>query len=275
MRAEHPEYNGIKTYKIPAADALQLFAAKHPDLPRDVALNKEAKKNLVHYSTTQPVAFAKMQWAKAKRMWFFYYRGGGVHYISTAMRIWQVVLVLAAGLGLLAGLIRRRDALLGAALLTIAFSTADPHDRGLPGPLQRAADAAADRDRRRRLVPRRSGARAPSPDAGPATMPAWTSDESESGTAVARAAPASCARDRASSATARCGSAAARRSSRRASYVEAATTLPVITGILNVWQHDPPDVARDHAKLTPTTRTASCSASASATRRRRATTRAR
>jgi 4-amino-4-deoxy-L-arabinose transferase-like glycosyltransferase len=124
LRAKHPEYEGLKTYKIPAADALELFAAKHPDLPRDVALNKEAKKNLVDYSTTQPVAFAKMQWAKAKRMWFFYYRGGGVHYISTAMRIWQVVLVLAAGLGLLAGLIRRGDGLLGAALLTIAFSTA-------------------------------------------------------------------------------------------------------------------------------------------------------
>jgi len=86
-------------------------------------LNQEAKKNLIHYSTTQPVAFAKMQWAKAKRMWFFYYRGGGVHYISTPMRIWQVGLVLAAGLGLLAGLIRRRDAVLGAALLTLAFST--------------------------------------------------------------------------------------------------------------------------------------------------------
>src|ERR1700712_2104158 len=33
-------------------------------------------------------------------------------------------------------------------------------------------------------------------------------------------------------------------------YVEAGTTIPVITGILNVWQHDPADVARDHAKLT-------------------------
>jgi probable F420-dependent oxidoreductase len=32
-------------------------------------------------------------------------------------------------------------------------------------------------------------------------------------------------------------------------YVEAGRTLPVITGILNVWQHDPADVARDHAKL--------------------------
>ena len=33
-------------------------------------------------------------------------------------------------------------------------------------------------------------------------------------------------------------------------YVEASSTLPVITGILNVWQHDPADVAREHAKLT-------------------------
>ncbi len=123
LRAAHPEYKDRKTYKIPAADALELFAAKHPDLPRDQALSREAKKNLIHYSTTQPLAFAKMQWAKAKRMWFFYYRGGGVHYISTPMRIWQVVLVLACGLGLLAGLIRRRDPMLGAVLLTVAFST--------------------------------------------------------------------------------------------------------------------------------------------------------
>src|SRR5947208_1385117 len=33
-------------------------------------------------------------------------------------------------------------------------------------------------------------------------------------------------------------------------YIEAGTGIPVITGILNVWQHDPADVARDHARLT-------------------------
>jgi probable F420-dependent oxidoreductase len=33
-------------------------------------------------------------------------------------------------------------------------------------------------------------------------------------------------------------------------YVEASTTIPVVTGILNVWQHDPADVAREHAELT-------------------------
>lgn len=33
-------------------------------------------------------------------------------------------------------------------------------------------------------------------------------------------------------------------------YVEAGTSIPVVTGILNVWQHDPADVAREHRKLT-------------------------
>jgi len=33
-------------------------------------------------------------------------------------------------------------------------------------------------------------------------------------------------------------------------YLEAGSTLPVATGILNVWQHEPADVARAHAELT-------------------------
>ena len=58
------------------------------------ALQKEAKQEPDPLLDARSrVAFAQMQWAKAKRMWFFYYRGGGVHYISTPMRIWQVVLV--------------------------------------------------------------------------------------------------------------------------------------------------------------------------------------
>jgi probable F420-dependent oxidoreductase len=32
-------------------------------------------------------------------------------------------------------------------------------------------------------------------------------------------------------------------------YVEATSTLPVLTGILNIWQHDPADVARDASRL--------------------------
>jgi probable F420-dependent oxidoreductase len=33
-------------------------------------------------------------------------------------------------------------------------------------------------------------------------------------------------------------------------YLEASSTIKVITGILNVWQHEPADVARDHARIT-------------------------
>ena len=124
LRAKHPELDGTKTYKIPAKYALDLFIAKHPGLTRDEALQSEARHNLIHYSTTQPVAFTKMAFSKAKRMWFFYYRGGGVHYISTATRLWQIFLVVAGTLGMIAGIWRRRDPVLMAVLLAVALSTA-------------------------------------------------------------------------------------------------------------------------------------------------------
>ena len=248
LRAKHPEYDGIKTYKIPAADALELFAAKHPDLPRDVALNQEAKKNLIHYSTTQPLAFAKMQWAKAKRMWFFYYRGGGVHYISTPMRIWQVVLVLAAGIGLLAGLIRRRDPLLGAVLITLAFSTpihtivVSQARYNLPlMPTLIAAGVAG-----WFLALRR---RREAPEAETAHDAAWNSDTSASG-APSATAPAvldaieALGLRRVLARRQPERRAGARRTSRRPRRCRS------LTGILNVWQHDPADVARAHAELT-------------------------
>jgi hypothetical protein len=124
LRRKHPELDGTKTYNIPARYALDLFVAKHPGMSRDEALQREARHNLIHYSTTQPVAFAKMAFNKAKRMWFFYYRGGGVHYISTATRLWQIFLVIASTLGLVAGIWRRRDPVLAAVLLAVALSTA-------------------------------------------------------------------------------------------------------------------------------------------------------
>jgi hypothetical protein len=190
LRRRHPEYKDTKTYKIPAEYALEIFAEKHPGLPRDQALDKEARKNLLHYSTTQPVAFVKMQWAKAKRMWFFYYRGGGVHYISTPMRIWQVLLVLGCGLGLLVGLLRRRDPLLGAVAIAIAFSTlihtVVVSQARYNVPLMPSLIAAGFAGWF--LALRRPAA---SGDATPATISEWNSEKSESGTAAVRAAPAS------------------------------------------------------------------------------------
>ena len=180
LRRRNPQYDGVKTYKIPAAEALEIFAEKHPDLPRDQALQKEARKNLIHYSTNEPVAFAQMQWSKAKRMWFFYYRGGGVHYISTPMRIWQVVLVILAGAGLLAGFVRRRHPLLGAVLITIAFSTLIHtivvSQARYNIPLMPSLVAAGVAGWFFALQRRPKAA-----EAETATMPAWNSEESASG----------------------------------------------------------------------------------------------
>ena len=187
LRRRHPEYDGIKTYKIPAADALAIFAERHPDLPRDQALQREARQQLIHYSTTEPVAFARMQWAKAKRMWFFYYRGGGVHYISTPMRIWQVLLVLVCGAGLLAGLIRRRHPLLGAVLIAVGFSTLIHtivvSQARYNVPLMPSLIAAGIAGWF--LALRRPASEPPVP----ATIEEWNSDRSASGAAVAAAAP--------------------------------------------------------------------------------------
>jgi 4-amino-4-deoxy-L-arabinose transferase-like glycosyltransferase len=124
LRRRHPGLAGTKTHKIPAAYALEIFADRHPDLSRNAALQREARHNLVHYAKTEPVGFARMAFSKAKRMWFFYYRGGGVHDVSRVMRGWQIFLVAAGTLGLLAGLWRRRDPVVGAVLLTVALSTA-------------------------------------------------------------------------------------------------------------------------------------------------------
>jgi hypothetical protein len=130
-----------------------------------------------------------MQWAKAKRMWFFYYRGGGVHYISTPMRIWQVVLVLVCGLGLLAGLIRRRDPLLAAILLTVAFSTLVHtivvSQARYNVPLMPLLIAAGIAGWFSAIKGRPTGSQCR------ATLSEWNSDESASGTARTRAVPAS------------------------------------------------------------------------------------
>jgi hypothetical protein len=185
LRKRHPEYNGLKTYKIPAADALEIFAERHPELSRDEAISKEAKQNLIHYSTTEPIAFAKMQWAKAKRMWFFYYRGGGVHYISTPMRSWQVFLVVASTLGILAGLIRRRDPLLACVLITIAYGTLIHtivvSQARYNVPLMPTLIAAGVAGWFLALQRRPAG------EAKTATMPAWTSEPSASGAPSATA----------------------------------------------------------------------------------------
>ena len=56
-------------------------------------------------------------------------------------------------------------------------------------------------------------------------------------------------RDRGAGLRRRCGSAAARRWRRSRPFLERSSTLTVATGILNVWQHEPADVAAQRAEL--------------------------
>jgi len=123
LRARYPLYRDRKVYKIPASLALDHIARRHPGMRREAALQREARINLVRYGLGQPVAFARMVLAKVRRLWLFYYRGGGRHYILGGLRAFHVGLVLLAGLGLLAGLVRRRDPGLLLLALTVLYGT--------------------------------------------------------------------------------------------------------------------------------------------------------
>jgi 4-amino-4-deoxy-L-arabinose transferase-like glycosyltransferase len=123
LRARHPQYRDIKTYKIPAFAALNHVARRHPGMEREAALQREARINLVRYGLGRPVAFTRMVLTKVQRLWLFYYRGGGRHYILGGLRAFHVGLVLLAAVGLAAGLARRRDAGLALLAITVLYGT--------------------------------------------------------------------------------------------------------------------------------------------------------
>ena len=92
-------------------------------LTRDAAISAELHRNLRVYLLGQPVAFARMLAAKAWRMSAFPFQG--TFRRAGATTIWlHRVLVAARARGLLAGLIRRRSAILGLALLTLGVTAA-------------------------------------------------------------------------------------------------------------------------------------------------------
>ena len=92
----------------------------------------------------------------------------------------------------------------------------------------------------------RSTARNSTP--GRATLWRWHWDGSGSGAATRRA-PAWCARSRRSATTALwLGSSPSLAQARP--FLEASEEITIATGILNIWQHEPADVAAQHAELT-------------------------
>ncbi|WP_320670013.1 hypothetical protein [Patulibacter defluvii] len=122
IRARHPAFKDRNYKQIPAAVVLDDVAQRHPHLDRDAALMKEAKKNLRDAVLHHPVELAGMFSFKIGKMWFRATLGGS----STPMpllRIYHVILILAAFFGLLYALLRRRDPAIGAILIGIATAT--------------------------------------------------------------------------------------------------------------------------------------------------------
>jgi MFS family permease len=123
LKRRRPNLRGKGAMAIEAREFLGLIAARHPGLPRDEAVSREARHNLVHYSTTDPIGFARMMGDKVLRMWTRYARGGARH-TSWEIRVWHILLVLGAFAGLLLGLWRSRSLVLGSILLAVLYSTA-------------------------------------------------------------------------------------------------------------------------------------------------------
>jgi 4-amino-4-deoxy-L-arabinose transferase-like glycosyltransferase len=110
--------------RIPMNPLLDRVADRYPDLPRDEALQKVGRMNLVHYSTHEPFDFAWMMIGKIGHIWHgagdpsYTFAGSAFHYIVLALglfglallalrRRWEVlpIALLLAGISLIGGLL--------------------------------------------------------------------------------------------------------------------------------------------------------------------------
>jgi 4-amino-4-deoxy-L-arabinose transferase-like glycosyltransferase len=102
----------------PMNPLLDEVAKRYPNLPRDTALQRIGRRNLVRWATGEPRAFAEMLQGKIRHMW----RGSGDPSDSLAGGAFHY-LVLALGLvGLLLLALRRRWEALPLALLIVGIS---------------------------------------------------------------------------------------------------------------------------------------------------------
>lgn len=121
--AKHPSYANRHYTTIPAQVVLNDVAKRRRPLERDEALSAAARENLQTYALGQPVAFAKMMLFKVGKMWTRYARGGA----TATVLAWTVAHLLIVGLaavGLLWGIVRRRDPALVSILIALVTGTA-------------------------------------------------------------------------------------------------------------------------------------------------------
>jgi 4-amino-4-deoxy-L-arabinose transferase-like glycosyltransferase len=110
--------------QLPMNPMLDEVAEEYPALPRDEALGRVGRENLVHWATDEPRALAQMIAGKVAHMWHgsgspsYTPTGGAVHYLMLvagfaglvlllARRRWEVlpILVLLVGISLIGGLL--------------------------------------------------------------------------------------------------------------------------------------------------------------------------
>ena len=110
--------------QLPMNPLLDEVAEEYPALPRDEALGRVGRENLVHWATDEPRALAQMIAGKVAHMWHgsgspsYTPAGGAVHYLVLiagfaglvlllARRRWEVlpILVLLVGISLIGGLL--------------------------------------------------------------------------------------------------------------------------------------------------------------------------
>ncbi len=119
---KHPSYADRHYTSIPAQVVLDDVAKRRRHLERDAALTAAARENVRTYALGQPVAFAKMMLFKVGKMWTRYARGGA----TATSPVWSalhLVIVGLAAIGLLWGIVRRRDPALASILIAIAVGT--------------------------------------------------------------------------------------------------------------------------------------------------------
>jgi 4-amino-4-deoxy-L-arabinose transferase-like glycosyltransferase len=122
-KKRNPRLRGIPDFELEARSVLAVIADRHPDLEPNAAIALEARRNVTRYAREDPVGYAGMMLNKVQRMWSRYARGGARH-TSAVIRVWHILLVIAAVAGLIAGIARRRSLLLGSILAAILVATA-------------------------------------------------------------------------------------------------------------------------------------------------------
>ena len=122
-RAHNPDIRHIENRNLRTMWILDAVAARHPELGRSAALQRETMRNLRRYALGRPAAFAAMEARKLERMWIGYDRG--THHKQRAWILALHLLISAASLaGLVYGVWRTRHPVLWAILATVLTVTA-------------------------------------------------------------------------------------------------------------------------------------------------------